>query len=265
MESNSQIEVIIPLASRRVAKDWPQMCRMLQSTHISVLALPKEFASVSIIGHERPESLSLGDRCRWTTVGWEPPHRDDTAGKLNDKGVKIRQGVQDAFARGAKWVMFVDADDLLSNRLPEFCHLQDHDAVCFENGYSWEAGTDWLQRVPSFHRVCGTSWIMRLSPRLFPMWLGSGTHRVCDLSHTERHAALIKENARIQTIRYPMAIYCVGHATATGFGELFGSKSGTASSHQLTRVKNFAKRIVRRKRLTAEIKKEFSIPDPIRS
>jgi hypothetical protein len=229
---------------------------MLWGTLISVLALPKEFASVSIIGHERPENLPLGDRCTWTAVDWDPPQRDDTPGKLNDKGIKIRQGVQDAFARGVKWVMFVDADDLISNRLPVLCDLESHDAVCFENGYSWEAGTDWLQRVPSFHRVCGSSWIMRLSPALFPMWLGVGNHRVCDLAHNERQHALIKENARIQTILAPMAIYCVGHMTATGFGELLGHKFGTPFSIRLQ-----LRRIIRQKCLTAALRKEFSIPD----
>ena len=257
MSSNAQIEVVIPLASRQVARDWPQMCRMLQGTLTSLLALPKDFVSVSILGHECPENLPLGDRCWWTTVDWSPPNRDDIKGKLNDKGIKVRQGVREAFARGSRWVMFVDADDLISTRLPNLCDLEKHDAIYFKNGYSWEVGTSWLQRVPSFHLVCGTSWIMRLSPRFFPMWLGPGTHRVCDLSHSERHSALIKDNARIQAISASMAIYCVGHRANTGHGEFLGRKFGSAFLHPL----KFGKRFIRRKRLSAAMRKEFSIPD----
>lgn len=261
MASNSKIEVIIPFASRLVARDWQQMCRMLQTTLDSALALPTNIVSVSILGHEPPESIFLNDRCRWTSVKWPPPSRDDVPGKLNDKGVKLRQGVQDAFARKAKWVMFLDADDLLSNRLPDFCDLENHDAICFDNGFSWVVGTKWLQRIPEFHRVCGTSWIMRLDPRLFPMWLGPGNNRVCDLAHNERYAALNKENARIQVIRDPMAIYRIGHLSATGFGELLGRKSARYFLHPFTSVKHIVKYIVRRERLTSALREEFCIPD----
>jgi hypothetical protein len=256
MSSPAKIEVIIPLASRRVAKDWPQMCRMLQGTLTSVLALPREFVIVSIFGHERPENLPLGDRCRWTTVDWNPPQQEDIPAKLNDKGSKLWQGVREAFKRGSKWVMFLDADDLVSNRLPGLCDLENHDAICFENGFSWETGSRWLQRVPNFHRVCGSSWIMRLEPSFFPMWLGPGTHRVCDLAHNERHAALVKDRARIQSIHDPVAVYCVGHLTATGFGEALGRKFGTSLLHP----RALAKQILRRKRLTANLKNEFAIP-----
>ena len=247
------------MASSQVAKDWLQMCQMLQGTLASVLALPTDFLSVSIFGHERPKNLPLSDRCRWTTMTGEPPQREDVPGKLNDKAIKIRQGVQDAFARGAQWVMFLDADDFLSNRLPELCDLENHDAICFENGFSWEMGNRWLQRVPNFHQVCGSSWIMRLEPRFFPMWLGLGTHRVCDLAHNERYAALVKDHARIQSIHDPVAVYCVGHRANTGHGAFLGGKSGPSPLHPFKFTKQLARRIIRQKRLTSQLRSEFSI------
>lgn len=256
MSSSAQIEMIIPLASRLVSKDWPETCRMLQHTLASILALPRDFASVSIVGHEFPANLPTVDRCRWIAVNWDPPKREDIPGKLNDKGCKVRLGVQEAYARGAKWVMFADADDLISNRLSDLCDFENHDAICFQNGYSWEVGSDWLQALPKFHLVCGTSWIMRASPRFFPIWLGRGNHRVCDLSHNRRHEALTKEGARIQTIQAPMAIYCVGHTTNTGHGEFCGKILGPSMLHPL----QLAKRIIRRKRLTAALRSEFLIP-----
>ncbi len=262
MSSRSKIEVIIPLASRRVVKDWPQTCRLLQSTLTSVLALPHEFASVSLIGHEQPEDLPLGGRCRWTSVDWEPPRQDDIVGKMNDKGLKVRLGVQKAFERGVPWVMFMDADDLVSNRLSAMCDLENHDAICFENGYRWEVGADCLQRLPHFHQVCGTSWVIRVTPSLFPVWLSGGTHRICDQGHSQLYAALVKENARIQTIIAPMAIYCVGHVNNTSNHELQSSSKGPGFLPLVKKTKECAKRILRRKPLTTDLRNEFSIPFP---
>ena len=102
---------------------------------------------------------------------------------------------------------------------------------------------------------------MRVGPRFFPMWLGPGTHRVCDQAHNAMHAALIKDNARIQMIKAPMAIYCVGHRANTGHGEHLGSLSYPGLAHPLGMARSFAKHIIRRKRLTPALRKEFLIPD----
>ena len=90
MSSKAKIEAIIPFAFRQVAKDWSQMCQMLQSTLSSVLAMSD--VSVSKLGHERPENLVLGNRCRWTTVNWNAPNPDDVMEKMNDKGKSSAKG-----------------------------------------------------------------------------------------------------------------------------------------------------------------------------
>jgi hypothetical protein len=100
---------------------------------------------------------------------------------------------------------------------------------------------------------------MRLEPHLFPLWLGSGTHRVCDIAHNEREPALRKVNARIQVINKPMAIYCIGHQTASGFGESLGQKSGNMLFHPISTAKTLGKRIIRGRRLTAALRREFAI------
>ena len=174
--------------------------------------------------------------------------------------MKVRKGVQEAFKRGSEWVMFVDADDLVSARLAEFCDLQNHDAICFGNGYSWEIGSNFLLRIPLFHQVCGTSWLCRLSPRFFPIWLGKGQYRICDQSHSTRLAALVKDHARIQTIEDPMAIYRVGHLSNTGHGKFLGTNFANLS-HPLNLARQLAKRIIRGKRLTVSLRQEFSLPN----
>jgi len=257
----SKIEAIVPLASSRVSKNWQQTCRMLESTMRTLLALPPDFLSISVVGHERPPGLPESNRCRWTSVDWAPPDPQDTAAKVQDKGLKVQFGVRDAYRREGSWVMVVDADDLVSSRLPEFCDFTNHDAICFVNGYKWEVGSRWLEHVPDFHRVCGTSWIMKLVPEFFPVWLGPGTARICDQSHSKVHEALVSIGAKIQQIRTPLSIYCVNSGANTGHGarpEQAGLKIVERTARAL-RIS--ARQILRSRRLTPKLLQEFSLYD----
>ena len=58
-----------------------------------------------------------------------------------DCGLKRMYGVRDSFARGRQWVLFMDADDLISSRLHRMADLEHHDAVVFGMGYSWIMGS----------------------------------------------------------------------------------------------------------------------------
>ena len=258
----SKIEAIVPLASSRVSKNWQQTCRMLESTMRSLLALPQDFISISVIGHERPLNLPESERCRWISVDWAPPN-PDSAAKVQDKGLKVQLGVRDAYSREGSWVMVVDADDLVSSRLPEFCDFTNHDAICFINGYKWEVGSRWLERVPDFHRVCGTSWIMKLAPEYFPVWLGSGSMRICDQSHDAVHDGLVSIGAKIQQIPTPLSIYCVNSGANTGHGAGQGRAGSLIMERAAWRLRRSVRRILRCRRLTPKLQHEFSVHDSL--
>lgn len=255
MVNKSKIRVIVPFVAKITVSDWESSCRLLKRTIQSVLALPKEFASVSVIGHDFPENITFGDRCEWVAIEGTPPNKLDSNGKKSDKGAKLLFGVRKAYTDGHEWVMFVDADDLINRDLPLYCELDHYDTVCFENGYSWNERSHLLLKIPHFHRVCGTSWIMRLTPQMFPNWLGEGGNRVCDIAHNSRFEMLTNIDARIQKIKTPMALYSVGQESAMGFSEMMG----LSFTHNLGTIKNLAKLILRYRPLTRKVRISFGL------
>lgn len=256
-----KVQIIIPLVARSVAKDWGFTCQCLAATLQSVLALPEDFAAVTVVGHDVPERVDFGSRCNWLEVPFSPPDADDTSGKLNDKGMKVMHGTQFVYEHfDSEWVMFVDADDSLSAKLPKFCDLKNYDAIAFGRGYLWVPGSQSIRSVTEFHRLCGTSWIMRLKPEMFPVWLGSGSgdYRVCDQGHDGRLAAVLGMGARLQLVSQPLAIYSIQHQGNTGHGR-FVSRSGTGVKRWL-RDRFQSLQLVP---LSGAIRQEFGLPsDP---
>lgn len=255
MVNQSKVKVIVPFAAKSTVSDWETSCRLLKRTINSVLALPAEFASVSVIGHEFPGNITFGDRCEWVTIGRTPPNKLDSNAKKSDKGAKLVLGVKKAYTDGHEWVMFVDADDLINRDLPLYCDFDQYDAVCFENGYSWNDKSQLLLKIPHFHRVCGTSWIMRLTPQMFPIWLGEGGDRLCDIAHNSRFEMLTKNNARVQKIKTPMALYSVGQESAMGFSEMMG----LTLTPNIRNIKNLAKLLFFYRPLTRKVRESFGL------
>lgn len=255
MIKKPKVLVVIPFAAKRTVSDWDSSCRLLERTIHSLLALPPEFASVSVIGHDYPENITFGDRCEWIAIADTPPSKLDSTAKMSDKGAKVLMGVRKAYTDGHEWVMFVDADDLINRDLPLYCELDKYDAVCFENGYSWNEKSQLLLKIPKFHQICGTSWIMRLTPQMFPNWLGDGGNRVCDIAHNSRFETLTKINARIKRIKTPMAMYSVGQKSAMGFSEMMG----LSFTPKISNIKNLAKLILQYRPLTRKIRESFGL------
>ena len=253
MVNQSKVRVIIPFAAKTTVSDWQTSCRLLKRTINSVLALPAEFASVSVIGHDFPENITFGNRCEWIEIQGSPPDKFDSTAKSQDKSAKVSFGIKKAYADRHEWVMFVDADDLINQHLPLYCELDQYDAVCFENGYSWNEKSQLLLKTPHFHRICGTSWIMRLTPQMFPNWLGDGGERVCDIAHNERFEMLNRINARIQKIKTPMAIYSVGRESAMGFS----ATMGLSFVPNISNIKNIAKLLYYFRPITKKTKCDF--------
>lgn len=255
MIKKPKVLVVIPFAAKKTVSDWNTSCRLLRRTINSILALPAEFASVSVIGHDFPDNITFGDRCEWIAIEGNPPSKLDSNAKMSDKGTKLLLGVKKAYTNGQEWVMFVDADDLINRDLPLYCELDQYDAVCFENGYSWNEKSKLLLKIPHFHRVCGTSWIMRVNSQMFPNWLGNRDYRVCDIAHNQRFEMLTKANSRIKRITTPMALYSVGQESAMGFSEMMG----ITLTPNIRNVKNLAKLLFYYRPITKRTKYVFGL------
>lgn len=94
-------------------------------------------------------------------VDFPPPERNNDDMCL-DKILKLSHGVRWAQEQGASHVMFVDADDLVSNRLSAFVDShRNGNGWYFDRGYKYFYGDRWLAKQQPHYLICGTGMIAR--------------------------------------------------------------------------------------------------------
>lgn len=257
-----RLSFVVPLAAEAASGNWGRSCQLLEMGLRSLLALPLDKADIKVVGHDFPSACSLINdrRVQFFPVDFEPPDsalkgEDLIQAKAKDKGKKVELGTKIAHASEAEWVMFCDADDLVSRKLPEVCNFETADAVVLDTGWRWRYGTKVLTRCRNFHRVCGTSMLIRLTQRNFPCWLGGGCNPVAELGHNARAEALQKAGAVVQILKRPLAVYVVEngcnyyyHSQTAAFGDL------------LQNVLRGFKNRINTCRISDALSSEFSLP-----
>lgn len=253
MQKAPRIDAIVPFIARESSHDWVRDQWILRDTLRSLLALDESYLSVTLVGHDFPEFTRNLKRIRHVGVDFNPPNIDDRTAKLADSAFKYMYGLRDAFERKVPWVFFMNADDFVSNRLPQLADLDNHDAVIISNGFSWESGSSWLMRLGQFNRRCGSCNLIRCKESFFPVWLGGKSEGfLADANHNEVLDKMTAAGHRIQLPRQRLAVYRLGNhniywrkPTLKGFSSVI-----RAATRFLLRASPLTTRAVR----------EFSIP-----
>jgi len=114
------LAIVTAFRSRRLAKDWDYHVWLLQRTLDSMLAQTNDAFVVAVVCHEIPTILHLENpRVHFLPVDFPPPQRDNDD-MCADKVLKLSVGAEWAISKGCDYVMYTDADDLVSRRISEF-------------------------------------------------------------------------------------------------------------------------------------------------
>lgn len=114
------IAFVTSLRARALGRDWDHHVWLLERTVASMLAQTPGPVSVVIGCHEIPDTpLSREPRLHFRPTVISPPPRT-FADMSADKVIKHSLGAAWAVAQGAEYVIFNDADDLVSHRIGEF-------------------------------------------------------------------------------------------------------------------------------------------------
>jgi hypothetical protein len=123
--------------------------------------------------HEIPTlSTPTDSRLEFLQANYEPPNmvsdlaKDKTQEhiRLSDKGAKKDMLVTKLYEYGGGYVMFVDADDLVSRRLVEYVLSDGHQyGYVIKRGYEYNHQSSMVKYEFWFHRLCGSSLILNLS------------------------------------------------------------------------------------------------------
>lgn len=194
---------IIPLRDSSTTADWPGVCQLLERTLASAAGQLDPAWRILIAGHSFPEDIRIPSGCEFLPMTFPPPVLDPRASlkeqifhMRTDKGRKLLHGLARARATSDAYVMFLDADDLVSNRLAGFVASRSG-----ANGWYMERGYR-LNEPPGtrifwrhqFYKECGSSYLIRADLAPFPERLDD-TRDYTDY-HVRRYVthAYIREN-----------------------------------------------------------------------
>jgi hypothetical protein len=244
---------ITPFIAEGVANDWQKAVACLDRTLRSILGNPERDLRAMVVCQDRPPLKLNDERYLFLETRQPRPDKQDVMAKFRDIDAKRFEAFEAARELSPEYVMFVDADDLISNTLVSYVFQRPiFDAFCLKTGYRWREGSSHFTLLPYFNQVCGSAFVWRFNDRLFPAYLGKTyTKRICDQAHNVVEAAMDVEGLQVDKIYEPKAVYVMGHVNHV-----------YAGSYQFTfkrRIKDFLLSPWRNQKLTPELKAEFGL------
>ncbi|WRH66497.1 MAG: glycosyltransferase family A protein [Planktothrix sp. GU0601_MAG3] len=139
------------------------MCQLLERTLNSVCNQTSSNFEVIIVCNEKPELSFSHPQVRCSSVDLPLPG-DDYLSKEKDKMCKMLLGMIEADSMNPSHIMFVDADDCVSNRLVEFVDKNiDQNGWFIGKGYEYREDIRQLKyRKKDLHLRTNTSHIIRM-------------------------------------------------------------------------------------------------------
>jgi hypothetical protein len=204
----------IPLAAKRDEAGWEIACRLLRHTLGSILGQTDPEFEIVITGHDRPPIEELDDtRVSFLHAPFAPP-RDQSA-FLADKGRKRRHNARHIRARGGGYIVFMDADDLVSRHLVKYIRAFGHPhGYIFKRGYVLDYQSGAIGPIPgarqgAFDQYCGSCAAIHFSPQ--EIGVTDAVQRLSLYGQFRNHTKWEEIAARIgrplHPVPFPVAIY----------------------------------------------------------
>lgn len=261
---------VIPFKSKLRSKNWVVDCALLNRTVLSVLNQTNDNFRCYVVYSDLPENAVKDEKIVWIKFPFpflESHQIEDEErcairyglGKFlpnfYDQGKKSMYGSSFAKKDKCAYIMSLDADDLLSNKLVEYIQEKTFLNICgwyINKGYMYAENSSFLLKVPgNMNYVCASVNIIRSDLVPEPDF-EKKTYQ--DFQFFSSHAYMpdgikASHNEELEVIPFYATTYVL-HT-----GNFF-----TDSSH-ITKlnVKNILKRIIRGRYLSRRIRKEFGI------
>ena len=242
---------IVPLQSPQASSDWARVSALCERTLRSICGQTSADFRVFLVCNQAPR-LAFSHPALTIVEDDFPIPQPNTAARMFDKHEKLKRGMIAARDLAPCHVMFVDADDLVNNRLAEFCAAHPAQPGWYiAQGYIHTAGSAWIYRWPDFDLICGTAAIVLCAEEDFPRRMSDkkSDFFMIDCGHFEfRHPARTR-GRKLDPLPFPGAVY----VTATGEND-----SGT-SLRQWRGRKMFIKKLLNSRFVTPRLRARFGI------
>jgi hypothetical protein len=240
------------LKSRAASKDWNRVSRLCEAAVQSAYRQTDPDIRIVLVCNEKPEFHGKFDhRLEVISVDFPVPPADPKAAML-DKWKKLTVGMVRVGELHPDFVMNMDADDLVSNRIAAWAHAhrQSNGAV-IRNGYVHRPGSRWIECVPRYN--CGTNAIVSARLIKFPLDCSEKSIAECSIlrwGHTVIEAKLEETGTPLEILPFRGGIYLVGHGDSWTAWSPRGHVAG---------LKFLLKNIRSLRPVTASLRKEFAM------
>jgi succinoglycan biosynthesis protein ExoM len=207
----------IPLRSTADPARWTRICELLTGTVQSIYSQTDPSFRI-ILACSRVPEIGVDVDERFELIRLEPLADGSYRGGNSDAGHKRWRIAREFLDAGPGYLMFVDADDLVSKRLVEFVKETQHPfGYLIEDGYALDLEQKSVLPIPGpsgipFHQICGTSVILRLEPGDMTARRGKPSRfkRLYRAGHPTVAAAADDDRQPLSIIPFPAACYVIG-------------------------------------------------------
>ena len=219
---------LIPVISRMLSKDWPEVERNLDATLRSILQSPSDRVRAVVCHHERPDVPALKDP-RVTALEVDFARQDDVLKGSRDKQAKRRFGA--AWLRenhGDCAIFFLDADDLVHRDLPDYILSKTVDAFQVETGYRWDEGRNALEPVnKNFSTRCGSCFGAFFTKAELPLSsddMANTFSQIAKVKHALHAEVAVTQGKTCAPVPFPAIVYRINHASSLRAAKLIASQ-----------------------------------------
>lgn len=253
---------VMALKSRKLSRDWERVCRLCNSSVRSACNQTCPDFRMIVVCHETPTLDDAFDaRVEIINVDFPPPELDPRR-TMQDKWAKLAVGMVRAGEHRPDYVMIMDADDLVSNRLVDYAHAHPgENGWMFHQGYEWKFGDSWIRCATPFVD-CGTNAIVGGHLIRFPTDTNAQSIADCVVlrwGHTAIAEQLAKAGTPLKALPFRGAVNVKGHGdNDLTFFNTSRSVSRIRKSLSFIRPGKW-KTLAQLRPCTAALRQEFSI------
>jgi hypothetical protein len=264
---------VIPFKSKAKSKNWKMDCALLNRTLKSVVNQKDQEFKCYVVYSDLPDNPLEHQQISWVKFPFPFANKNEIADaeKYNsfgkekkewehlpffyDQGRKSLYGTTQAKSDGCQYIMMLDADDLLSNKVTGYINEQDPATNCgfyMNKGYLYAENSSLLIKVPDqMNFMCGSVNIIR-GDVIPDIDFSINTYENYSFFSAHSYVRTRIQYSHSETIK-PLPFY--------GLVYVFHSTNEMASKADLkkTSLRNLAKRIIRGKLVTTAVRKEFGL------
>lgn len=241
---------LIPLKSQLVSNNWQKVCRIFETTLLSTYNQIDPNFKIIVICHEKPHlQFTYDERVEIIQVDFPIPDKSQTKETMKDKWKKLGMGMIRAKEINPDFIMFVDADDLVSNKLSQYVNShKEANGWILKKGYKYSYGSHWLNKDNDFN--CGTNAIINSKLIRFPTTIEESEQCIILANgHTVIEAKMKELKTPLTPLPFPGAVYICNHGD---------NDSHSSKKFNWYGWRHFFKTLPNKRLLSLNVKQEFS-------